>query len=92
MTCATRMLLAILLLAISCVSCASPQGTPPLNVSLPAPPKFMAACPPSPVKIGDAPNQAFDLEHAALKQCSRQGAQSRAWYVRVRQRYAGGKK
>jgi hypothetical protein len=55
------------------------------------PPQFMAACPPSAVKAGDAPDQAFDLEHAAFKECSRQGAQSRAWYLRLRQRYATAK-
>jgi len=88
---AKPMRLAILLVAISCANCAGvvpKAGTPPIAVRLPPPPKFMGACAPSAVKEGDAPNQAFDLEHAALKQCSRNGAQSRIWYLRLRQRYA----
>lgn len=83
--------LVTLLLAISCANCAglAPKaGTPPLAVQLPPPPKFMAACPPSSVKEGDPPNQAFDAEHAALKACSRQGLASRNWYLRLRKKYA----
>jgi len=41
------------------------------------------------VKVGDAPNQAFDLEHAAWKECSRRGAAARRWYLRLRTYYAG---
>lgn len=93
---ASSMRAVILLLAISCVEgCAGlapTPGTPTNAVKLPLPPKFMAGCPPSQVKAGDAPDQAFDLEHAALKQCSRQGAQSRAWYLRLRSFYASPKK
>ncbi len=67
-------------------------GTPSAPVHLPAPPKFMGACPPSGAKAGDAPNQAFDLEHAAWKECSRRGAAARNWYLRLRTFYAGPKK
>jgi hypothetical protein len=51
----------------------------------------MGACKPSGVKIGDAPNIAFDLEHTSFKQCSRQGAASLSWYVGVRKGFAGAK-
>lgn len=94
MRCAKLMLTATLLLATSFVNgCGSVprSGTAPLTVSLPPPPKFMAACAPSSVKVGDPPNQAFDLEHAALKECSRAGADSRHWYLRLRKRYAAPK-
>lgn len=86
------MRLAIPLLAMSCVSACSTLGvTPKSAVLLPAPPPFMGACKPSSVKAGDAPNIAFDAEHASFKQCSRAGAASRAWYSAVRSRYAGAK-
>ena len=95
----TGMRLAILLLLISCVSgCAdigkpAPVGTPSIAVKLPPPPKYMAACVPSGVKVGDPPNQAFDAEHAAFKTCSRSGLKARSWYAALRQRYAApGKK
>lgn len=70
-----------------CANLTAPQGTPSPAVHLPAPPSFMAACPPSSAKAGDPPNQAFDQEHAALKQCSRNGAASRRWYLRLRTFY-----
>lgn len=70
-----------------CADLAAQKGTPSPAVHLPAPPSFMAACPPSGVKAGDPPNQAFDQEHAALKQCSRNGAASRRWYLRLRTYY-----
>ena len=88
-----RMRVAILLLSTSLGSCATPPvaqpqvGTEPVAVTLPAPPRYMNACPPTRVKVGDQPNAAFDKEHASLKECSRQGAASRAWYERVRQQY-----
>lgn len=65
-----------------------PLGTPGVAVDLPPPPKYMGACPPSKVKVGDPPNQAFDQEHAALKECSRSGDKSRGWYLRLRKFYA----
>jgi hypothetical protein len=84
--------LATLLLAISfvsgCASAVTTQGTPGLAVNLPPPPAFMGPCPPSAVKVGDVPDQAFDLEHAAFKECSQRGTQSRLWYLRLRQQYA----
>lgn len=86
------MRLAILLLGLSfvnnCAGTAPLTGTGSIAVNLPPPPSFMGACPPSPAKVGDAPDQAFDLEHAAFKECSRRGAQSRLWYLRLRQQYA----
>lgn len=86
------MRLAIPLLAMSCVSACSTLGvTPKTAVLLPAPPSFMGACKPSGVKTGDAPNVAFDQEHASFKQCSRQGAASLSWYVGVRKRYGADK-
>jgi hypothetical protein len=90
MHCAKLTRVAILLLATSFVNgCGhNPPGTPPLTVSLPAPPKFMAACPPSAAQVGEPPNQAFDDEHAAFKNCSQQGVQSHSWYLRLRKRYA----
>jgi hypothetical protein len=48
----------------------------------------MGKCLASAAKVGDAPDIAFDLEHAAFKECSRRGAQSRLWYLRLRQQYA----
>lgn len=91
MRCTMPMRLVTLLALTSCVSaCADMralQGTPTPAVHLPAAPSFMAACPPSGVKVGDPPNQAFDQEHAALKQCSRNGAASRRWYLRLRKYY-----
>lgn len=66
-------------------------GTPGVAVNLPPPPKYMGACPPSKVKVGDPPNQAFDQEHAALKECSRSGDKSRGWYLRLRKFYAPAK-
>lgn len=89
---------AILLVSTSFVEgCATlptpPVGTASLAVRLPAPPKFIGPCPPSAAKVGDAPNQAFDLEHAAWKECSRRGAAARNWYLRLRTFYAApGKK
>ena len=86
------MQLAIPLLLTSLNSCSTLSGvTPKSAVLLPAPPAFMGACKPSGVKVGDAPNIAFDTEHASFKQCSRQGAASRSWYSAVRTRYAGAK-
>lgn len=85
MRCATLLLTANFVNA--CADLKVPQGTPSPAVHLPAPPSFMAACPPSGVKVGDPPNQAFDQEHAALKQCSRNGAASRRWYLRLRTFY-----
>lgn len=81
---------AILLLIASCISgCAAlTAGTPPVAVNLPPPPSFMGECAPSGVKVGDPPNQAFDREHAAFKQCSRRGVQARAWYASLRLRYS----
>lgn len=88
------MRLAILLLLASFVSgCLDggkkpPIGTATVAVKLPPPPKYMAPCPPSKVKVGDPPNQAFDQEHAAFKECSRAGEKSRVWYLRLRKFYA----
>lgn len=70
-----------------CADLTAQKGTPSPAVHLPAPPTFMAVCPPSGVKAGEPPNQAFDQEHAALKQCSRNGAASRRWYLRLRTFY-----
>jgi len=83
--------LAVPLLSLSFASgCAAVNPGGPASrvaVALPAPPPFMAACAPSTAAAGMPPNQAFDAEHAALKQCSRRGAASRAWYLGVRARY-----
>lgn|SRR6185437_12796595 len=90
-----KLTLPVALLALtSCVSgCAtgpgSGIGTLGPAVNLPAPPRFVGPCRPSAVKVGDAPNQAFDLEHAAWKECSRRGAAARRWYLRLRTYYAG---
>jgi hypothetical protein len=69
-----------------CATLPTPQSSI-APVHLPAPPTFMGACKPSGVKVGDQPNQAFDLEHAALKQCSRNGEATRHWYLRLRTFY-----
>lgn len=86
------MRLAIRLALTSCGSlalagCVTDGVTPKSAVLLPAPPAFMGACKPSSVKAGDAPNIAFDAEHASFKQCSRRGAASLSWYSAVRSRY-----
>ena len=87
-------LLALTSFIEGCASLPTPPiGTATLAVHLPAPPKFVGPCPPSAAKVGDAPNQAFDLEHAAWKECSRRGAAARNWYLRLRTFYAApGKK
>jgi hypothetical protein len=86
--------LAILLLPISFVSgCATaPAGLAPSRqaVQLPPPPAFMGAACASSAAVGMNPNEGFDAEHAALKDCRRRGAASRSWYQGVRQRYSGG--
>lgn len=85
---------AILLLLTSFVSACGaghglpPVGTPSIKAKLPPAPKYMGACPPSGVKVGDPPNQAYDAEHAAFKNCSRSGVKARAWYAKLRKRYA----
>jgi hypothetical protein len=98
MRCARPMRAAIRSLLISCVSLAlagcvtdGAGVTPKSAVHLPPPPKFMGACDPSGVKAGDMPNVAFDLEHAAFKQCSRNGVASRSWYLGVVGRYGAAK-
>lgn len=96
MRCAPPVKLAILLLPISfasgCASVGSSGLTPRTRVALPPPPSFMGACPPSRAAIGMAPNEGFDAEHAVLKDCSRRGAASRAWYLGVRKRYGEAKR
>lgn len=91
MRCAPPVKLAILLLPIGfaggCASVGSSGVTPRIAVALPPPPSFMGACPASHAAVGMAPNEGFDAEHAALKDCSRRGAASRAWYLGVRKRY-----
>jgi hypothetical protein len=52
----------------------------------------MGPCPASRAAVGMAPNAGFDAEHAALKDCSRRGAASRAWYLGVRKRYGEAKR
>lgn len=86
------MRLATLLLLTSFVSGCQTDGVrSKLAIQLPPPPKFMGACKPSAAKAGDQPNIAFDTEHAAFKQCSRQGAASLSWYVSVRKRFSAAK-
>lgn len=81
--------LAILLLLTSSGSgCVGDDARSKLAINLPPPPKFMGPCKPSATKAGDMPNIAFDFEHAAFKQCSRQGAASRSWYAGLRKRYS----
>lgn len=91
MRCALSTRLAILLLPISFVSgCAGtmPEAPPSKQaVELPPPPSFMGACPASRATAGMEPNEGFDAEHAALKDCRRRGAAARAWYLGVRKRY-----
>jgi hypothetical protein len=81
----------LLLTSFANSGCVGDDARSKLAINLPAPPKFMGACAPSGVKVGDPPNIAFNLEHAALKQCSRAGAASRDWYLGVKKRYAGAK-
>jgi hypothetical protein len=58
-------------------------------VQLPAPPAFMGACPlPAPAKAGDDVRVKWREADAALANCSRRGAQSRAWYLGVKKRYS----
>jgi len=88
-------LLAVLCLPLAvggCVSVSSSRVTPRSAVALPPPPSFMGACPASRAAVGMAPNEGFDAEHAALKDCSRRGAASRAWYLGVRKRYGEAKR
>jgi len=49
----------------------------------------MGPSPPSAVKVGEQPGQAFDQEHAALKDCSQRGSLSRRWYLKLRALYGG---
>lgn len=96
MRCALPIRLAILLLPISfaggCASLGASGVTPRSAVALPPPPSFMGACLASRAAVGMAPNAGFDAEHAALKDCSRRGAASRAWYLGVRKRYGEAKR
>lgn len=77
--------------ALAIGGCVSGDVRSKLAINLPPPPKFMGACKPSATKAGDQPNIAFDTEHAAFKQCSRQGAASLSWYVGLRKRYGASK-
>lgn len=96
MRCALPVKLAILLLPIGvasgCASLGSSGMTPRSAVALPAPLSFMGGCPASRAAAGMPPNEGFDAEHAALKDCSRRGAASRAWYLGVRKRYGEAKR
>lgn len=83
-------LIAILSLLTSCANQPG-KGIAPIVVKMPAPPWYMGACKGAPVKAGDAPNVAFDSEHQAFKECSRQGVMSRHWYLRLRSYYASPK-
>jgi hypothetical protein len=87
----TRLVMALLAISFASSGCMTTGVTPKSAVQLPPPPAFIGACTPSGVKVGDAPNAAFDAEHASFKACSRAGAASRAWYVGVRQRYGAAK-
>lgn len=96
MRCALPIRLAILFLPVSfaggCASLGASGVAPRSAVALPPPPSFMGACPASRAAIGMPPNEGFDAEHAALKDCSRRGAASRAWYLGVRKRYGEAKR
>lgn len=90
----TRLAIRFLLtssVSLALAGCVTDGVTPKSAVLLPDPPAFMGACKPSGVKVGDAPNIAFDAEHASFKQCSRQGTASLSWYVGVRKGFAGAK-
>lgn len=90
---ATRLAIPLLLSSFvsDCSTAPKLELTPKAAVRLPAAPAFMGPCPPSGVTAGMAPNEAFDLEHAAYKGCSRRGDASLAWYRGVRKRYSGAK-